>query len=235
MMLYSRILETSEATTIEELSRRVGEIGEEMGFGLYSIIVLEGRLGSSWRSFVRNNAPPAFAEASVNIEDGRRDSVLNRVKKYSSPIVYNQKMYTDDNNGDLWEEQATFGYKVGIATVVHLPDGKHVSLGFDRAEPLPTNEMQLGRMIADIQLLTVHAQNAALRLMHPEYGSKPILTGRQLEVLRWTALGKTAWETGQILDLDERTINAHLSVIYRKLDAGSKTQAVFNAASRGLI
>ena len=64
---------------------------------------------------------------------------------------------------------------------------------------------------------------------------RPGLTPRELEALRWTMEGKTAWEVGQILSITERTAVLHLQNAMRKLGATSKHQAVLKALRLGLI
>ena len=65
---------------------------------------------------------------------------------------------------------------------------------------------------------------------------KPIpLTDREVEILRWTAIGKTAWEIGSILKISERTVNFHLQNLMGKFGVHNKTHAAAKAMSIGLI
>jgi LuxR family transcriptional regulator, quorum-sensing system regulator BjaR1 len=57
----------------------------------------------------------------------------------------------------------------------------------------------------------------------------------EAEVLRWAARGKTAWETGQILRLSERTVRWHLEEAQRKLMTKNKTATVALALVNGEI
>lgn len=61
------------------------------------------------------------------------------------------------------------------------------------------------------------------------------LTDRELEVLQWTAAGKTSSETGAILGITTRTVNFHVTRIFDKLDAVNKTQAVVKATKLHLL
>jgi DNA-binding CsgD family transcriptional regulator len=234
-LFYRRILEIAEASDIDTFRGRLARIGEEMGFGLYSVLVTKSRPDRAWRSFMIHNASPAWEAATRDPETSERDPLLFRLKQGSVPITYDQAFYVRERCGDLWEEQAAHGYKTGIATAMHLPGGRHVLVGFDREERLPGSESKSARLLADLQLLTVHAHEAALRLMLPRTHGATSLTERQLDVLMWIARGKTAWATGQILGVSERTVNGHLAAIYAKLDAGSQPQAVFNAVKLGLL
>jgi len=64
---------------------------------------------------------------------------------------------------------------------------------------------------------------------------RPRLTSRQIECLRWVREGKTAWETGQILNLSSRTVEEHLAKACHKLGVRSRFQAVIEAARLGFF
>jgi len=57
---------------------------------------------------------------------------------------------------------------------------------------------------------------------------------RQADVLRMLVDGKPNKVIGRELEMSESTVKTHLSAIFRKLDAGSRTQAVVAAARLGL-
>jgi len=61
------------------------------------------------------------------------------------------------------------------------------------------------------------------------------LTEREKECLFWAAEGKTAWETSQILNVSERTINFHLTNTTKKLSVFNRPQAVAKAVFVGII
>lgn len=61
------------------------------------------------------------------------------------------------------------------------------------------------------------------------------LTPRELECLRWTAEGKTAWEVGQILGISAQTAARHLSNATQKLGGVNKHHAVVKALRMKLI
>jgi LuxR family quorum sensing-dependent transcriptional regulator len=65
--------------------------------------------------------------------------------------------------------------------------------------------------------------------------TKPKLTARESEVLRWVAHGKSAWEIGEILDITKRTVDEHVQGGVRKLGAANRTHAVALALRDGII
>jgi DNA-binding NarL/FixJ family response regulator len=61
------------------------------------------------------------------------------------------------------------------------------------------------------------------------------LTGREFEVLRQVATGKTNKEIGRLLGLQEVTVKLHTRRILRKLQAKNRTEAVVKARDAGLL
>ena len=61
------------------------------------------------------------------------------------------------------------------------------------------------------------------------------LTKREVEILRWTALGKSSEEIAQVLHLSVNTINYHIKKSIAKLEAPNKTAAAVKAAVLGLL
>ena len=64
---------------------------------------------------------------------------------------------------------------------------------------------------------------------------EPILSPRELEVLRLIAGGQSPAEVAAGLFISGRTVKNHLASIYDKLDARDRTQAVLKAVRMGII
>lgn len=108
----------------------------------------------------------------------------------------------------------------------------------------------IGYLLKDTQITELHrairaaadgrvhlAAEAAARLVRevraPE--SPEPLTGRETEVLKLLARGKTNRQAADALFVGEKTIKAHVSSILRKLGVGSRTQAALHAVRTGLV
>jgi LuxR family transcriptional regulator len=63
----------------------------------------------------------------------------------------------------------------------------------------------------------------------------PSLTGREIEVLKWTADGKTSGEIADILAVSDNTVNFHIKNAVAKLGTSNKTAAAVRAAMLGLF
>lgn len=66
-------------------------------------------------------------------------------------------------------------------------------------------------------------------------GAPSQLTERELEVLRLAARGMSNQDVARRLDLSVRTVQAHLSTVFNKMQVGSRTEAVVQALQRGWL
>ena len=71
----------------------------------------------------------------------------------------------------------------------------------------------------------------------PEQRAKdgPALSKRELEVLQLLVHGHTYADVAQALGIAEGTVQTYVKRIYRKLQVGSKTEAVYEARKLGLV
>ena len=230
--------DVADAGDMPTLETRLVRFAHELGFGIISGALIVEQGSGRAASFAFGNIPEAYRSTSASNVRGQRDPVMRRLKRLSAPFVYDQSMYVNEQAADLWDMQAGFGYKTGIATALHLPGGKHFVVGVDRDQPLPASDAVLTRMMADLQLLAVHALDTAVRFLAPQvHGAQLVAhpTARELEVLRWTLAGKTAWEVGMLLGISERTAAIHANRATHKLGCVGKHQAALKAMQLGLI
>jgi DNA-binding CsgD family transcriptional regulator len=237
-MLRGGYAQVMQARSREEFRGEVLRFTQRMGFDTVSAITVIDRGVGKSEFITVDNTPENFALPYRDLDSCRRDPVLQHCKHQSVPIIWDRQTYLDNGAEDLWEEQAHYGYRTGIAMALHRHDGKHFLLGVDRDQPLPEDPDELQRVVADLQLFAVHAQEAAVRLLVPQHDDeppRPSLTPRELEALRWTSEGKTAWEVGAVLGITERTAVLHVHNAMRKLGCCNKLQAVLKAVRLGLI
>ncbi len=222
--------------TKHDFLKGIVRFANQLGFDKISVLAVHEPIPGQPKFSGIGNFPASYTEL-FSEEANRRDPVMQHMRHRSVPIVWNQLTYTSNGVGDLWEEQAAFGYKAGISLAMHLPAGRHFGIGVERDQPLPTDRTELSRLVADLHLFAVHAQEASVELFPPPppQHDLPTLTTRETEALRWTMAGKTAWEVGKILNIAERTAVVHINNATRKLDSTNKHQAVIRALKLGLI
>lgn len=90
--------------------------------------------------------------------------------------------------------------------------------------------------ISDLTYFSYLLHNAITKIVNPNNTIKKIkLSPQETDVLSWAASGKTAWETGEIMNISERTVSFYIKNAAVKLNAVSKPQAVAKALSLRLI
>ena len=134
---------------------------------------------------------------------------------------------------DAWENGICRGYTVPI----HGPGGE---LGLLMISS-PENDKEFGKLMDahrfELEVVAHHFHDAAQRTLGRQAAVPPPipLTSRELEILKWTVDGKTAWEIGQIVHISERTVNVHLRNIMAKFGVHNKTHAAAKAINLGLF
>ncbi|SIT22395.1 helix-turn-helix domain-containing protein [Achromobacter sp. MFA1 R4] len=88
-------------------------------------------------------------------------------------------------------------------------------------------------MSATPMRLLAHPSRCAIRSAVPPSGVG--LSDRQAACLRWSAAGKTSWETSRILGVSESTVNFHLRNACARLGVRGRRAAVVAALRLGLL
>ncbi len=227
-----------ETRTREDFREQIIRFGRQRGFDIVGAMVVFNQSATHTEFHPVNNAPLEYEQSYDSRELAQVDPVMQHCKVATTPIVWDQATYVARGLGAKWEAQARYGFKTGIALAMHLPGDRHFFIGLDRDQALPSKPKTLTRIVADLQLFAVHAQDAAMHIFSPSTDAdldRPTLTPRELEALRWTMDGKLAWQVGELLNISERTAVFHLQNAARKLGCGSKFQAVLKAIRLGLL
>ena len=236
-MLQGDYQSVLEAKNEDQFRSVVIRFAQQLGFDKVAASVAVDKVGGAAEFIAVHNAPAAYLQTFEDLSISRRDPVAQHCKRNTVPIIWGQHTYVAANTAELWERQAQFGYGNGIAMALHLPEGRHFLLGVERDQALPSDGGELTRIVADLQLFAVHAQDTALRVLVSEAArpEQPALTPRELEVLRWTMDGKVTSEISAVLGIGDRTTVWHLQNAMLKLGCHSKHLAVVKAMRLGLI
>jgi len=128
--------------------------------------------------------------------------------------------------------------RAAIVVPVHMPFGHVGAVSFIPRDPDHTD---LSREFAAFgDLLGLYARTFICSyqqvMVQPErLPVGPVLSKREVECLRWAAIGKTDQEISMILARSRATIRFHLHNAGMKLDAVNRSQTVFKAAQLGYI
>lgn len=181
-----------------------------------------------------NNYPKSWQEryqaaGYIAVDPSVRHGVVSR-----RPLVWTDDVFASVQ--DLWAEARDQGLRVGWAQSSLDGSGVGGMLTLSRSADLLT-ERELQQKETEMRWLVQAAHLALSRLMQPKFTMQPDvpLTPREIEVLKWSADGKTASEIGDILSIAVPTVNFHIKNVVLKLKAANKTAAVVRALMSGLL
>lgn len=150
------------------------------------------------------------------------------------PVVWSDKLF--GATPEFWEDARGHGLQIGWAQSSIDIHGAVGMLTLARSHEALT-PAELREQIPRMQWLAKMATEGMLRMAAGQRPTEaPIrLTAREIEVLRWTADGKTSQEVGQIMTISERTVNFHINNSLLKLGVNNKTSGVIKAAMLRLL
>lgn len=151
----------------------------------------------------------------------------------TTPLVWSNELFKCAPV--LWSEARAFDLRVGWAQSCFDASSSVGMLSVARShEALSHAEIRTREPFLRWLVSLAHpALSAAFRRSHCT--GQPGLTGREIEVLRWMADGKTAEEAAVLLHISVNTINFHVKNVKEKLLAANKTSAVASAVALGLL
>lgn len=130
----------------------------------------------------------------------------------------------------VFDEAADVGLKNGFVMPALGFGGVPGAVTVGGSDPDLSTEAQLS-----LRLVGAFAYEGFRRLVEKFKPIPPTLSPRELDVLRWTAEGKTAWEIGKILKIGERTVQTYQDQIKTKYSVSSVIQAAVRAALDGTL
>jgi LuxR family transcriptional regulator, quorum-sensing system regulator SolR len=218
----------------QDLFNHVAEMAKAMGFE-YCAYGIQIPIPISRPSVVMfNNYSQEWQDCYQERNYLQVDPTVQHAHKSTLPVLWTNRLFEPVPH--MWEEARSHGLQFGWAQASRDASGSVGLLTLARsAEQLTDSELYSNQ--ARMVWLTQYVHAAMARLLIPRMAPEMhiTLTAREKEVLRWTAEGKTAYETSQILAISERTINFHINNVISKLGASNKTQAAVKAVAMGML
>ena len=206
----------------------------ELGFEYCSFTMSTQSQCPPTKPILFNNYPNEWLSIYKKAHFFDVDPVVTHCKTSVLPILWEQKTFADAPQ--LWELAQACGVHFGWTQPVHDFQGVFSMLTLVRSKGKVT-PAELYEKTAQVLWLchVMHAVVARKYANAPEIKAPSKLTARETEILKWSAMGKTASEIAAILCLSKRTVGFHISSTFKKLGVHNKIQAVLRAAKAGLF
>jgi DNA-binding CsgD family transcriptional regulator len=216
--------------------RRMIEFAHRMDFPLVGVVLVTEH-GASKTSFDYLGNRPVDFVAGADPQLAVIDPVMSHLRRSDTPCVYDQKFYVEAGVPQLWDAAAPFGYRTGIAVTHRLSAKERLIAGVDRERRLPSDPVQRGVLVEDLQRFASYAADVAHRLIGVDYYSQanPVLSLKEREILQRVLQGDSNWVIARLLGVSENTVKFHLKNIFRRLQVSSRVVAATRAQALGLL
>ncbi len=204
----------------------------QLGFDYCSFTISSQQSTSQTSALHLNNYPNDWNRVYKEAHFFDIDPVVAHCKRSVLPIVWDEKAFSATPN--LWSLAQSYGVHLGWTQAVHDFQGMFSMLTLGRGTGAVSPEELYEK--AGHALWLCHTLHA---VMAEKYADSPCvtppckLTPRETEILRWSAMGKTASDIATILCLSERTVGFHISSCLKKLGVNNKIAAVLCASKAG--
>ncbi len=185
------------------------------------------------KTVLLNNYPQQWRERYEKAGYLHTDPTVLHARKSQTPLVWDDRMFASTR--DLWEEARSFGLRVGWAQSSLDGVGVGGMLTLARSgEPL--TQVELDCKEHQLRWLVHTAHMSLARVLKAKQTEHDIcLTFRELEILKWTADGKSSQEIADILAVSKNTVDFHVKNAVAKMQTANKTAATVRAAMLGLL
>jgi DNA-binding CsgD family transcriptional regulator len=220
-----------------DLARILHQIGAEFGFAHATLMIMPAKADLKISNLIlESDLPREFFSRYDEIAVASKCPLFGLVQGSILPASWSIDRIADQQQmhrvaiPPMLELYSEFGLRSSTLLPLSSIDGARHLIRLDGARAaLRRHEVN------DLHMLALHFFDAYDRSRYPLNNNPCGLTERELEVMRWTATGKTSSEIGQILALSDHTVNAYMNHAFKKLDCVNRTQLVAKAIRMRVI
>jgi LuxR family transcriptional regulator len=220
----------SEHEVFEKIEDAAKSLGfEYCAYGLRVPLPL-----SNPKTFIISNYPAEWQQRYADADYLTIDPTVLHGRRTQSPLVWSDKVFASAQS--LWDEAKAQGLCVGWAQSSLDAFGVGGMLSLSRSNEM-LSVAELAEREPEMRWLVNLSHMTLSRFFTEKFRlqSDFLLTYREVEVLKWTADGKTSGEISDILSVSGNTVNFHIKNVICKMQVANKTAAVVRAAMLGLL
>jgi LuxR family quorum sensing-dependent transcriptional regulator len=231
-LLLGAIEKFDRSETVAVLSENVSKLSCQLGYEYAAYIAgpipnktfKDRLLLSTW--------PPGWVEQYSQPGWNQKDRVAHALRARKNVFRWSDVQIANNDHYARRVMQTAFrdfGMRVGLCVPIHGQAGYKSGFSFGGFDA-----DQSEKALRVLQLAAVYAVDRFSSLDEAKTRVH-LLTPREREVMKWVAVGKTAWDIGEILNIAEDTVNKIAKSAMAKLNAQTRAQAVAEAIRVGEI
>lgn len=217
----------------KELTNTLQQQIETLGLDQFALLIRHPLPFTRPKTFLFSTYPKSWLKRYENENYYAIDPILQICQLPGKFILWQDAV--SDRNEIFWQEAKQHGLVSGVScSLMALNRAIGIlSATSKKAENmltlLPEQQLRL-QYLLDLSLQTLQRlDDTSMRILDIT------LSQRELEILKWTAEGKTAVEISLILAISPYTVNFHQKNLQKRFNATNKTQVASYAAAMGLL
>ena len=217
-----------ECRTDAAWQQALSQLGRAYGFEHTLFGITPKHPTSLGDTFIRGNFSPKWLAAYRDNEFIRIDPRLRHCENHAVPQLWEPATFTSTQQQAMYEEASAHGLCAGIALPVRTAHGNFGMLFFATSNT-PSHRVRCDIMQAIPELSALRdfaLESSASFIQSSACEAVPALTQKELECLKWCAIGKSTWEISKILGCSESTIKFHFNNLRCKFKTTSRAQVV---------
>jgi DNA-binding CsgD family transcriptional regulator len=230
LSLWWRDVSTSFSQVVTEASllEQMHHFGKRLGFD-YVAVGAKGMAitGKQDAALIISNYPSAWLERYMHAGYLAVDPTVRIGTRSRNAIIWSDAIFSKAQDFEL---------RAGVAQSSWARGGVFTLLSLARSQspvtPVEAHELQ-PHLLMLAEFVTSKLQNLIDSENSKRYRHQ--LSPREIEVLKWSAQGKTTYELSAMLGVASATVQFHVQNAKRKLGVTTKTQATDYARRLGLI
>lgn len=237
MTIDDFVIASNRTDSVEELLRLFQREMNNLGFDQVLVTLLNQHraLSEDAQFALFHNYPQAWTNHYLESHYGDIDPVRTLMEHQEAPFSWRQILLRTVLSHDqrrLFREAREGGLHQGIGIPLKGPEGAIAGVA---AACSVENEAQPPHALERAYLLANQFYVCFWKLKQITWSNKRELTGKEVEVLQWSAIGLTRNDIADRMSISSHTVDFHCRNILRKFDVPNVTAAVVRALSQGLI
>ena len=231
----SQLKQLSHTQEIKTAYRIALNFARNLGYKFCGFSITSNSVGVDTSTLNLNNFPHEWNTQYEKNNATQIDPIVAHCNHSTLPVLWSEELFS--RTPWLWQLLQQHGLQHGWSQAIFDEEtGQRSILSLARSH-CPISAYELYEHLGFSVFITrhLHALAIARQPRKPARPQAPPLSRRELEVLKLSADGKTAYEIARILSLSERTINFHVHRAIEKLGVNNKIAAVIAAARSGAI
>ncbi|WP_025128927.1 autoinducer binding domain-containing protein [Pseudomonas sp. PH1b] len=224
----------TQAMSAEEFTAVAIRVLQELGFDFFAYGMCSATPFMRPKTYIHSNYPVDWVQHYQAQNYALIDPTVKHSKVSSAPILWGNELFRECPQ--LWSEARDSGLCHGLAQPSFNGQGRVGLLSLARRnKAISLEELEALRPVTKAFAAAAHEKIGQLENDHRLAKAIVEFSGRECDVLRWTADGKTSEEIGVIMGVCTDTVNYHHRNIQRKIGASNRVQAVSYAVALGYI